>query len=91
MSYTEKEVRGLLDAYLELSSKRTRPYIGVRLMDLSIAMKRLHPPYREAAFFGLVAQMTLREAGEYLGISHTRVADRIRFAIDELLVMMNGR
>lgn len=60
-------------------------------MDLSVAMKKIPLTLREAAFYGLVAQMTLREAGEHLGISHTLVADRIRYAIDELLVRMNGR
>lgn len=79
-----------MEEYLELSSKRTRPYISVRLMDLSVAMKKIPLPLREAAFYAGVAQLTLREAGELLGVSHTRIGDRYRYAVDEILNHLNG-
>lgn len=90
LNYSEKEVRGILDAYLELSSKRTRPYIQVRLMDISVAMKSIPLPLREAAFYAGVAQFTLREASEILNVSHTRIAERYRYAVDEIVNFLNG-
>jgi DNA-directed RNA polymerase specialized sigma24 family protein len=53
-------------------------------------MKRIPVPLREAAFYLGVAQLTLREAGELLNVPYTRLGDRYRYALDELLVRLNG-
>lgn len=90
MTYSAKEVKGILDNYVEFATKRHRPYIAVRLADLQRAMHQIPYPLREAAFLLGVAQMPLREAAELSNVSHTRIGDRYRYAIDELLIRLNG-
>lgn len=89
--YRAEEIKYLLDNYIDLQTKRTRPYIQVRLLDLQVAMNRIPVTLREAAFYLGVAQLTLREAGELLNVPYTRLGDRYRYAIDEILVRLNEK
>jgi DNA-directed RNA polymerase specialized sigma24 family protein len=81
---------GLLDNYIELQPKRTHHYVQCRLIDIQVGMNRIPYPLREAAFYLGVAQMSGEDAEQLLGVPRRRLAERYRWAIEEMQVRLNG-
>jgi hypothetical protein len=70
----------------------TRP--GIRLLiitaDLGRAMKRTSQRYREVVFWHGLVGLSEDRTAELLQISHQAVAKRYRYAIEEIVFLING-
>lgn len=89
-NYSLEEVVVLVEEYVELSDRRYKPWLMVRLLDLERNLPRLSRPYMEAVFLCGMAGLTTRTAGKLVGVSHTTMQTRYWRGVRQLLMKMNG-
>lgn len=93
-SYTEKQVRALIEGYAELVAMKDTHGPGLRsllhLADLDRALLRLSRKYREVVL--LHGQLGLQQsfAASELSISQQALGKRYRQGLEELTYLING-
>jgi DNA-directed RNA polymerase specialized sigma24 family protein len=89
-SYDEDEVRVLVEEYEKLMGGRSRSFIHVRLMDLDKALPKLLPKERQAIYLHGQMGMSVRSAGQVVGMAPTSLFRRYNEGIAHLVKIMNG-
>jgi RNA polymerase sigma-70 factor (ECF subfamily) len=94
-SYTEEEVRTLIEEYAAVKEKvGTRPGMPllylVMVADLERALKRLPRKYREVVVLHGLVGLSSAEAAKLLSVSYQAVSKRYRQALEEVQYLMNG-
>jgi RNA polymerase sigma factor (sigma-70 family) len=93
-SYSEEEVRTLIEEYAALKAKvdTTRPALRylVMMADLERALKRLPRKYREVVLLHGLVGLSSAETAKLLHVSYQAVSKRYRQALEEVEYLMNG-
>lgn len=93
-SYSEEEVRALIEGYAELLEKVDTTRRGLRylvtLADLSRALRHLPRKYWEVVLLVGLFGLSHAEASGHLRVSHHAVTKRYRRALEETTYWING-
>ena len=89
--YGSEEVECLVEDYEELNGVRSKAWVQVRLMDLDLAYASLPPAEKEAVLLVGFMGLSVRTAGDLVGIDHPSVMwYRYQRGLDYLSRYMNG-
>jgi DNA-directed RNA polymerase specialized sigma24 family protein len=91
-SYTEEEVRALVEFYehlRELALDPNRDWFATRI-DLDAALEQLPAKFWEAVLLHGLIGFSLIETAQLLQISHQAVSKRYRHGLDEVTYIING-
>jgi DNA-directed RNA polymerase specialized sigma24 family protein len=93
-TYSQSEIRWLLEDYEELAGKADtaggRLLLLLKLADLHVAVRKLSPIEQEAVMLCGVMNMTSRAAGMITGKGKTTMNNHYRRGIQSIQLHLNG-
>ncbi|HEY6022230.1 MAG TPA: sigma factor-like helix-turn-helix DNA-binding protein [Candidatus Paceibacterota bacterium] len=89
-SYSETELRTLVEEYEELGLLREKLWILVRLIDLERALNHLPPRELEAVIFYGMTGLPLRDVADMMCVSHTAIHNRYQRGLKYMARYLNG-
>lgn len=89
-NYDLDEVTVLVEEYAELTFKRHKSAILVRLIDLERVLKRLSRPHYTAVLLCGMVGLTTRTAGTLVGVSKDTMHRRYQRGLREIVTYLNG-
>lgn len=88
--YSIDEVSAIVEGYEELREVIHKPWIFVRLMDITRAYAMIPSKLQEAVLLCGLHGMSTRIAAPYAKVSHTAVAKRYVQGLEAMTAILNG-
>lgn len=89
-NYNSEELECVVREYVELDTYRHKDFVQIRMMDVSKLMKHMPMPIRMAVFYHGVANLSLEDTGEIMGVSKQSAWKRFHNGLRWLEGALNG-